>query len=260
MKKLLAICVLGGVASAAQAALIDDFESYNTGNLGSVASPPWTSVAYAGSANVGIGLDQGNKYLWYFYPSSTVVRGGARGITAIPDDSTAATLFLRFYAETVNMNHSFGLSSVAPGSFTDFSQYNVQMRVYNDGTSTHLDVRSGGSWLNAASVQPGTWYNVWAVIDQTQDRFDVYLTTGLAGATEANKIASGAGFRVNTTASLVTFAAIVTGYSGAPSDSRVRIDDIYQFDGVYLANPVPEPATTALAVLGAAALLARKRR
>jgi hypothetical protein len=102
------------------------------------------------------------------------------------------------------------------------------------------------------------WYNVWAVINQSTDRFDVYLTSGSAGAADADKVASNAAFRVGTANPLVSFVALVQGYAGAPSENKVRLDDIYLFDGVMLSNPVPEPA--AMLILGVGSLFLRKRK
>jgi hypothetical protein len=248
--------VIAGFAAASQAALLDDFQSYSTGNLGTVANPPWTSVNNASSGNVLIDQEtSGNKYFAYFAPSSSVVRGGARAITAIDDTSTASTFFLRFYTETTSFNNTFGLSSSSALSTLAFTDFNVMLRV-NAGV---FDVRDGAGFTTGTPIEAGTWYNVWAVVDQSADTFDVYLTSGTADATSADMVATGAAFRNPTTASLVTFAALVQGYAGAPSANRVRLDDLYQFDGTVLANPIPEPAPMTMIVLGLGGLFLRAR-
>lgn len=241
-----------GMTALSQAALVDDFQSYETGNLGVTASPPWTSVNNPTSSNVLIAEEGGNRYFAYFAPTTSVVRGGSRAISPIEDASTAATLFLRFYTETDTFNHAFGLSSNP--SPTGFGDLNVMMRV-NAGL---FDVRSGGVFLPGVAIQPQTWYNVWAVINQSADTFDVYLTSGSAGAGETDKVASGAAFRVGTVNPLVSFAALVQGYTGAQAANKVRLDDIYLFEGIVLTNPVPEPAVVSL--LGLGSLLLRKRK
>ena len=256
MKKVMLLCAVIGSAVLSQAALVDDFESYATGNLGNVASPPWTSVLNPTSANVLIGEEvDGNGYLSYFAATTTVVRGGSRGITAIDNASTASTFFLRFFTETDTFNHSFGLSAnAAPTAFTDM---NVMMRV-NAGV---FDVRDGAGFTTGVAIQSGSWYNVWAVINQTQDTFDVYLTPGSAGeATVSDRVATGAAFRVGTTSSLVSFVALVQGFTGAPSANKVRLDDLYQFDGEMLLNPVPEPTTATMMILGLGYLFFRKKK
>lgn len=245
------ICA-AGLAGLSRAALVENFQSYQTGNLGVTASPPWTSVNNPTSSNVLIAEEQGNRYFAYFAPTTSVIRGGSRPVAPIEDASTAATLFLRFYAETDTFNHAFGLSSNA--SPIAFGDMNVMMRV-NAGL---FDVRSGGVFLPGVAIQPQTWYNVWAVINQSADAFDVYLTSGSAGAGEADKVASGAAFRVGTTNPLVSFVALVQGYTGAQAANKVRLDDIYLFEGVVLTNPIPEPAAVSLLALGS--LLLRKRK
>ena len=252
MKKVVIWILAAGLMNISQAVLVDNFEGYGTGKLSDVAAPPWTSAVNAASSNVLIGAAEDNQYFAYFAPTSDVLRGGYREITAIDESSTASTLFLRFYTETDSFNNTFGLSAAsAPAAFNDM---NVMMRV-NAG---FFDVRDGGAFTPGVAIQSGTWYNVWAVIDQSADTFDVYLTSGLAGAAEADKVADDAAFRVGTADSLVNFFAAVQGYAGAPSANKVRLDDIYQFDGVVLSNPVPEPA--ALMALGLGSVFLRKRK
>lgn len=256
IKKVVMLCLFLGFAAVSRAALVDDFESYTLGNLGSVANPPWTSVLNPTSGNVLIGEElNGNNYFGYFAPNSANVRGGSRPLlSAIDNTSTASTFFLRFYTETATFNQSFGLSAnAAPTAFTDM---NVMMRV-NAGL---FDVRDGAGFTTGVAIVPNTWYNVWAVVDQTQDTFDVYLTSGSANATVADRVADNAAFRVGTSSSLVSFVALVQGFTGAPAENKVRLDDLYQFDGEVLLSPVPEPTTVAMMVLGLGCLFLRKRK
>jgi hypothetical protein len=256
MKKVLMMCGVIGFAAVGQAGVVDSFDSYSTGNLGNVANPPWTSVGNPTSGNVLIGQETGgNKYFSYFDPNTSVVRGGTRAITAVPTTSTAETFFLRFYTETASQNNTFGLSTLAaPAGFGDFS---VMMRV----TNSFFDVRDGAA-MSATQVPilASTWYNVWAVVNQTTEKFDVYLTSGSADATSADKVFSNAGFRNLTVAPLVSFAALVQGYTAAPTANKVRLDDLYQFDGTVLTNPVPEPATMTMMNLGLGGLFLRTRK
>lgn len=215
-------------ANLSSAVLIDDFESYATGALRTVASPPWVAIENTSGANISAADD--NKFLTYGL--ATYTRGAYIGVPPVGNTSKA-TLFAKIYATTAGVNHSFGLSHlVAPGQVLDHFQ--VQMVAVSGPTSGqfNLQVRNGGTAVTCATLNRQAWYNVWAIIDQATDTYDVYVTSGEAIATEADKIASGMSFRTGTTAALSSFLAMSYQQGG-----NFRIDDIHLLDGVSLLNP-----------------------
>ena len=245
---LAGFALAGGLSLAA---LVDDFEGYETGLVRDVASPPWTATDNTMFARIGA-EDDGNQYLTYGWSGG--YRGAYRAVSPISEASSAATLFARVYAAADSVDHSFGLSDLAtPGWFSDFE---VQMAILENETAGVVDLagRNGGAAQRVAQLNVGQWYNVWAVIDQTTDTYDLYLTGGLADATEADKIASGFAFRNGTADDLVTFFAFGT------RGENVRLDDIYLFDGVALSNPIPEPATVLLLGLGGWAASQKRKK
>ena len=234
-------------ASLSSAVLIDDFESYATGALRTVASPPWVAIENTSGAN--ISSADNNKFLTYGL--ATYIRGASISIPPV-NNTSKATLFAKIYATTAALNHSFGLSHlVAPGQVLDHFQ--AQMVAVSGPTASqfNLQVRNGGTAVTCATLNRQVWYNVWAVIDQATDTYDVYVTTGQANATEADKIASGMTFRTGTTADLSSFLALSYQQAG-----NFRIDDIHLLHGVSLLNPprdvfganTPSPADGAAGV------------
>jgi hypothetical protein len=74
------------------------------------------------------------------------------------------------------------------------------------------------------------------VVDQTTDTYDIYMNTGLADATDANKLNGiPLAFRNGTSDSLNRFLALA---GPAPVDNGVRIDDLVYLSGLDLTNPL----------------------
>ena len=249
---------------AATPVLVDNFNSYATGPVNTAANPPWTEGSN-GPASATIAGSGGNNYL---VAATTTLAGTAktnavwRGVTATPNADTATTLFLRFRAETSTANSSFGLTDmVTPSAYMTggFGEYANQMRVSVQGGVLGFDVRNGTGFNAArAAINVGEWYNVWAVINNSTDKYDVYMTAGLEDAITGTILYQqlGQGFRKTSTADLVTFMAMTQSGTAGGNGLPLDIDNIYLTPGTVLS--IPEPATMILLGLGGLVLRRRK--
>ncbi len=217
---------------------VDDFESYATGNLRDVASPPWTAHEDTGFAD--IEDHWGNQVLTYGWSDN--YRSASRTMPEDGEisDSETATFFFRFNAKVDDPDVSFGLGTVANTNGTTFSNYETQLRIVEGATSgtIQIDARdgSGFSSILSSGLSLDSWYNIWMVIDQTTDTYDIYMNTGTADATVANKLnSSPLAFRNGTTEVLDEILA----YGGpASADNTVRFDDLTYLNGIDLTNPL----------------------
>jgi hypothetical protein len=268
-------------------AVVDNFESYSTGLVNTVASPPWTEAFNRGAAasTIGVGGGSGKYLVTATTPGFDQTGTTWRGVpTIIPEADTATTLYLRFRAEIATQNSSFGLSVVGTplgwqlGSFGEFGN---QMRVSVQGGVLGFDGDNGngtggGTWTPTAQRVPinvGQWYNLWAVINNSTNKFDVYLKAVNEDATLADRVLTNYGFRRNTVPAtggspavpypdagnnnLVTFMAMTQGSAAGTTTLPLDLDDIYLTPGTVLS--IPEPATMALLGLGSLALLRRRK-
>jgi hypothetical protein len=218
--------------SLSSAVLIDDFESYALGDVKTVARPPWFEVN-TGTGYADIGAYNDNKFLIFGWANSDGYNRGAYIPVPPVDNDSTATLFVRIFASKASINHSFGLSDSTPG--TNFDSYEAQLIGVDEGGTSEpfaLKVRNGGAIETCTHLNRETWYNVWMVVDQTTDTFDVYVTTGKANATESDRVVADAAFRNGTTSDLAYFFAL-----SSAKGPNFRIDDIYLMDGVFLYNP-----------------------
>lgn len=238
-RMMVGIVMLFWVGGLAQADLLDDFEGYSTGKISDVASPPWYSTGSSTSGAAVIEADpvDGNLYGKAWYAGGA--RGMCRGLDAlsIPDTNTASTLYLRVRTEG-NTDGSFGLSDYTASSALSWGSFEVQMALIS-GT---LRARNGGSVYDTGyAIAANTWYEVWAVVDQTTDTYDVYVSDGTE---EPLIVAEGMAFRNGTTDALTT--VLLHNNSSTP----IQIDDLSVCDGIdpYLfsapSSPNPENGAT----------------
>src|SRR5205823_12812557 len=142
-------------------------------------------------------------------------RGASRSLpdATIIDNNTTATVFFRINSKTGTPNHSIGLGDQASTATVDFSDFEAQLRVKqgtNSGTIA-LDARNGGSFSAtlANNLALNTWYNIWMVVNQSTDKYDLYMNTGTSAATSANKLnATPLSFRNGTTSDLNKILAL----------------------------------------------------
>lgn len=210
------LCLL--LSFTTQAAMLDDFESYTVGSITS----PW--VQTHGSPVFGQETG-GNQYL-ESYGSYLPL-----GACSIPDSDTETTVFFRIYEIAgTGPDCSIGLSHLPTptGDWNDFEAYvllvNGNLQARNNGSSTTI----------VSGITEGVWYNIWLVLNNNANTYDVYVTTGSDDATTAGaQKANDFGFR-NDAGDLMSFK--VFGRDWAPA----RIDDIHISAGTNLSTPSAE--------------------
>ena len=191
---------------------------------------------------------------------------------SILNSSSAATVFWQFtLGSTVNNNWNFVITDTATPPDTAGSS---EVQFNFDNSSGNFRARNAGGFKNlsldgtaAGNVQvvAGTTYNVWFEINNSADNYRVYLQSdgvpGLATRTQvlANDGTGGLfGFRNGAAANDLITANFGSG-NGQPVTTY--FDNIYvDTAGFNSANPVPEPCTLLLALLGGAGIVALRRR
>ncbi|MDA7930346.1 lamin tail domain-containing protein, partial [Akkermansiaceae bacterium] len=203
-------------------ALVENFEALNTGPLDGQGG--WSTS----SASVAVAIDPSDA-------ENQVMNQTGNGLRAwkameIPNGSTG-TVFYRMRRDG-GVNISIGTSDQAvPG--TAFSEFEAQMNNQGDDV---LKVRDGGGFTDVDQFADGTWYEVWMVVDNSADTYQVYLKGG--ALSERTLLDAGAqtdfGFRNGSAASAMEtfFARTGNGQSGT-----WLIDDIYLAEGENLGNP-----------------------
>lgn len=106
------------------------------------------------------------------------------------------------------------------------------------GNTFAIDARNGGAFTStlANGLALNTYYNIWMVVNQPTDTYDIYMNTGNGGATAANKLnSSPLAFRSGTTNDLTELLALS---SNSSADDGALIDNFYFQTGVDLSNPL----------------------
>jgi hypothetical protein len=257
-----------GATSHATFIRLDDFEGLTPGAIGGqngwVANQTAAALLVATDPDdpsnqvlqVGDGTTTGNKTLWNL------------GIPAhLATDP--ATLLLRFKtADDVAVNTvdvSVGLTIQNPPG----NNFNFQAQARVRGSTTinppQLDARDNGAFLADSAVTfalvPGEWYNLWVVQDHPTDQYNVYLGGPGGGAPTLMFAAqSPLDYRVAGAGQALAAFFLRSGGGGGHL-GPFYIDDVYVCaTSRNLKNPVPEPATIALASLGGLLALGSCRR
>jgi hypothetical protein len=218
--------------------LVDNFNSYQPGEANSVTTT-WKATADVtivsdpnATANQVIRMQEntGVQKAAYCMLSENA---------SIPEGATK-TLFLRFRA-TSQIDCAFGFANKDTPDVggSDWSNFGPQVSV-NYG---NFRVRNGGTW---SVIQPYTaqWYNLWMVVDNANDTFQLYLhNRPNEAATAADRLLVGTtdafGFRNKVVGPLTRFYWRAQNPGG---ERYVWIDDIYMMEGSSLVNPTPKPA------------------
>ena len=183
--------------------------------------------------------------------------GGTNQVLAVTTDSThlyrpatilngtVRMMFVRFRFGG-QQNYSFGLSD---HTFPDqFGHFEVELNMTN--ALNELRVNDDGQYEELGMLVPGTWYNVWLLVNNVTDETQIYLHDRPGDDATAADLLEVEGqtafsFRDGSAGDLVTFF-IKTGGGSGPS-GPLYLDDIYleNTDALNLYNPAAEPACAA---------------
>ena len=165
---------------------------------------------------------------------------------------TTRMLFQRLRFEE-HGRYSFGLSSATnPLEYVDFRAELGMAAATASDPSNDLRVANGLDteiYDVLTTLEPGIWYNVWVLVDNSSETYQVWLNSNSGGdATAGDQLSNSAGetlfeFRKTPGTDLNTFF-IKTGSGDNPLNGRFYIDDIYLEDSgdTNLSNPAGTPA------------------
>lgn len=237
-------CLLGALSTpAALAVVVEDFESYSTGDGDVTATPPWT-METPGSSSVA--EDGGNQFLTFSGPGDWTHHHRP---STIPITNTGSFSIDVYITVETDLDHAFGLAySAGDEPPVDWYQdYGSYVRVTDDGDGANgtvsLDVRDGGGFVDdIASLNLNEWYTI---------RLD-NIDTASGGSFDVSvdgigSVHTGAGFRQAFDSDPLDTVLLMAG-NGA--GSGVRVDNI---------NVVPEPSVALLGTLGMFGLIRRRR-
>jgi len=248
--------------------LVDDFESGPTLN-------DWTNIDAQNDtdphvtrpqiAEVRVEPGSGNRYMIRKAAADGVV-GNRKAIGFIPlprpvQVGETYTFYTRVNVEYFPNNHSFGLVNVAEADIPDYhyDAFEPMIRITdklesdgykNDGTlmvlsgnKSYSKIKNAETGAPANPMQPGAWYEVWYVVNNTTygeggQRYDLYVR---GGEFSAQQLAyQGAIFRMQRDMPLTAFMSICnSGPAKAPyGNGGVRYDDIYMSAGRNLSSPL----------------------
>ena len=250
---MLVIALLAG--SMSFAVMVDDFESYAVGNVSGTGV--WTGI-FAGTGNAQIETDGSNQY-GSWWAANNGPRGMWRNLpNVIPDADTATTVFMQVSTDTLTNDGSFGLSDIttAPSSSQPWGDFEVQGAIVNGA----LSARNAGTVVNLNyAITAGQWYNIWFVINNSADTYDMYVTTG-GDATSADRVADDFVFRNSGAGLVANNLTILMSAANTRADvQKFHWDNIAIAGGQNLAVGLPEPATMLLLGLGGLAFSLRKQ-
>lgn len=202
--------------------LIEDFSLLDLGNIS--GQDQW--YATSGTANVDPDPDFAPNQVMAVSTNSGLVRHPL----TVPNGEAHMMFFRLRFAE--QQKYSIGLSPMS--SPTEFDDYGPEVGMANQSNDFHVwDDEANPNYVELATLNQHTWYNVWVYVDTANDQYQVWVNgDGSYQARTEHLLASGDNdlfdFRASGLSDLANFF-IKTGGGGVPGAPAgpVYIDDIY---------------------------------
>lgn len=220
--------------------VVEDFDSLTLGNIS--GQNGWSATSGSGEVVLDPGGDS-NRVL-----KATTESGILHKATSVAQ-GTKRMLFLRFRFEE-HGRFSFGLSHLSnPDEFSDFGPELGMAADTASDPNNDFRVANGlfppGIYDVLRTLGPGIWYNIWILVDNSSDTYQVWMNSNRGGNAQfTDQLENSAaerkfGFRTSTVKGLINFF-IKTGGGKSPVEGRFYIDDIYieDTDDTNLNNPI----------------------
>jgi len=248
--------------------LIDDFESKTLTKWQLADTDNQTKPRIENPQVTILKADGSNHYLLK-KPAADGIIGNRKALTfkALPQAVAVGktyTFYTRLLVEKFPNNHAFGLSNLGPDGIKQngYNAFEPILRVTdkaesngfkNDGTlmvkvdsddkyRQYHNVKNVNTNESAEPMMPGTWYQVWYVVNNSAaakggQTYDVFVQGG--EFTEQTQVYRQADFRMKREAPLIYFLANCnTGPVKKPyGNGGLAYDDIYMAEGINLSNP-----------------------
>lgn len=235
---------LGGVNKAeADYLLIENFEALDLGDID--GQNGWNASSLGGDV-VTLPSEGDNQSL------KLIVNSGVLYKPLTIANGEKRMLFLRFRYEGQH-NYSFGMSHLSsPDEYDDFGP-----ELRKSAALDNFKIHDGHTYADLTTLLPATWYNLWIYIDNDLGNSQVWLHDRDGEAPIATDLLDAEGqtvfdFRTDLNQDLVTF--YLKAADGGSGNDPLWIDDIYleNTPTLNLTNPIPEPASAVLVIMGLA--------
>ncbi len=230
------IAILAVILAAKAHAEFTELETFDSLVLGEINNQSSWSASLGNGAVVVDPSEPANQVL-QLAPSP-----GVLSREALIAQGTQRMLFLRFRFQD-QQNLSFGMSHLS--SPTEFSDFGTELR-RSDATND-FKIHDGKNYERLTSLEPDTWYNLWAWIDSQEDQTRVWLhhrdgEPAFATDQLTSRDQDEFGFRTPTNTDLIRF--YIKSSSGGGKSGPFWFDDLYLEDSslLNLTNPtLPYP-------------------
>ena len=274
MMKTKWIAILGMASLPLQTAfgafvLVDNFDALNTASLGTQNG--WTSSVSGANNSLNVianPLSGGTGKLLEMKKSTTAgsIYSYKNFASPIANISTASTVFFRMYSASTVMNIVAGATETPSAAFGDYATIarlnsTTGLDVYNGNTLGNPAASNGGYLTADVTPLSAKWYDIWLVINNSADTYQMYYsedggaqTLATAGSPSLNTFT----MRNGGVQAINAFMVATSQMTGGATTSY--IDDIYiDTTGSNLISPVPEPSAALIGGLGMLTLLRRRR-